>query len=390
MSPVSPGVPRRLLVVASLIVVQDLAFFAAILPLLPSYVDEHGLSEAQAGVLTAAYPAGTLLASLPAGFMAAKIGPRRTVLIGLTLMGASSLTFGLAGSALLLVGARFVQGVAGAMTWAGALTWVIESESPDRRGAVIGTLFGIGIVGALLGPPLGALAESVGPEWVFSSVLVVSLVLALVAAGLPEPGRRTQESFGDVLAALVSRPVLAASAVLAVPSVEFGATGVLVPLQLSDLGGSAAAIALGFTLGAAVEAVLAPLSGRYTDVHAWSGPYVLGLFISAVALVAIGLAAGLPLAVAAVVGVSIGAGISFTPATKSVSDSVEMSGIHQGMTAGLTNLGWSGGEMTGALVAGAAADGFGLEASFIGLSAALALAGAATWAARRRAAPRSA
>ena len=73
-------VPRRLLIVASLIVVQDLAFFAAIAPLLPDYVDDLYLSETQAGVLTAAYPAGTLLAALPAGFMAARAGPRVTVL----------------------------------------------------------------------------------------------------------------------------------------------------------------------------------------------------------------------------------------------------------------------------------------------------------------------
>jgi MFS family permease len=381
---VTPGVPRRLLVVASLIVIQDLAFFAAILPLLPEYVDEHSLSEAEAGILTAAYPAGTLLASLPSGFLAARIGPRTTVLIGLTLMGAASATFGFAPSAILLVSARFVQGVAGAMTWAGALTWVIEAESPDRRGAVIGTLFGIGIVGALLGPPLGAFAESVGPEWVFGSVLVLSLALAIVAAGVPQPGTRTKESFREVVGSLGRRPVIVASLILAIPSLEFGATGVLVPLQLDNLGGGAIAIAIGFTIGAAVEATLAPLAGRYTDTHSWTGPYVIGLLASAVALVAIGLSMGLAFAVIAVVGVSIGAGISFTPATKSVSDSVEMTGLHQGMTAGLTNLGWSGGEMAGALLAGGAADAFGLEASFLVLALGLALAAGATWLSRGR------
>ncbi|HET8975505.1 MAG TPA: MFS transporter [Solirubrobacterales bacterium] len=379
------GVPRRLFVVASLIIVQDLAFFAAILPLLPEYVREHGLSEAEAGVLTAAYPAGTLLASLPSGFLAARIGPRRTVLIGLMLMGAASFTFGLAESAALLDGARFTQGVAGAMTWAGALTWVIEAEAGGRRGTVIGTLFGIGIAGALLGPPLGALAERVGTEWVFGSVLVLSLVLALVAAGLPEPGARTRESFRDVVAALGRRPVLIASALLAVPSLELGATGVLIPLQLDELGGGAVAIAAGFTIGAAVEASLAPLAGRYTDTHSWSGPYALGLAVSAAALVGIGLAAGLTFAVVAVVGLSVGAGLAFTPATKSVSDSVETAGLHQGMTAGLTNLGWSGGEVAGALVAGAAANGFGLVPAFIGVAATLTLAAGVTWLGRRRA-----
>ena len=52
------------------------------------YADELELSKAAAGVLSAAYAAGTLVASLPAGFMAARVGPRRTLLCGLLLLGA--------------------------------------------------------------------------------------------------------------------------------------------------------------------------------------------------------------------------------------------------------------------------------------------------------------
>ena len=92
----SSRIPKRLFAVASLIVVQDLAFFAAISPLLPSYVDSLSLSETEAGVLTAAYPAGTLLMAIPAGLMASRAGPRFTVVCGLAVMGASSLAFGFA------------------------------------------------------------------------------------------------------------------------------------------------------------------------------------------------------------------------------------------------------------------------------------------------------
>ena len=73
---------RRLLLLASAMIFFDVAFFAAIAPLLPDYVDELGLSKAQAGILSASYAAGTLLASLPAGFVASRVGPRRTVIGG--------------------------------------------------------------------------------------------------------------------------------------------------------------------------------------------------------------------------------------------------------------------------------------------------------------------
>ena len=78
---------RRLLILASAMIFFDVAFFAAIAPLLPEYVDELGLSKAEAGILSAAYAAGTLLGSLPAGFVASRVGPRRTVIAGLLLLG---------------------------------------------------------------------------------------------------------------------------------------------------------------------------------------------------------------------------------------------------------------------------------------------------------------
>jgi MFS family permease len=360
----SPGMSRRLFVVASMIVVQDLAFFAAISPLLPTYVDDLGLSETQAGVLTAAYPAGTLLAGLPGGFMAARLGPRTTVIIGLALMGVSSTVFGFAERIELLDASRFMQGVAGALTWSGAFTWVLESEARERRGATIGKLFGIAVAGALLGPPLGALAEAVGTEIVFGMVMVVSAALIAVASRLPDAGVASRDSVRGVLRAIATRPIVVAGALLTIPSIEFGATGVLVPLRIDELGGSAAVIALGFTLGAALEASFAPISGRLADRRSWREPYLAGLALTAVPIAAIAIVSTLPLTVAAVVVASIGAGVCFTPATKRISDQTEATGLHQGMAAGVTNIAWAGGEVLGAGAGGAVADAVGLQTAF--------------------------
>ena len=163
---------RRLLLLASAMIFFDVAFFAAIAPLLPGYVDELGLSKAQAGILSASYAAGTLLASLPAGFVASRVGPRRTVICGLLLLGVSSLVFGQVEEIYLLDTARFTQGVAGALIWSGALTWLITASPEENRGSVIGTALGTAVAGALLGPALGALAASIGTGPVFGSVLV--------------------------------------------------------------------------------------------------------------------------------------------------------------------------------------------------------------------------
>src|SRR3954465_8392076 len=112
---------RKLLFLASAVVLVDTSFYAAITPLLPDLTDQYGLSKAGAGLLAAAYPAGTFAGGLPGGWLAARWGGKPTVLTGLALMVISSIGFAFANSVLMLDIARFVQGIGGAASWAGAL-----------------------------------------------------------------------------------------------------------------------------------------------------------------------------------------------------------------------------------------------------------------------------
>ncbi len=346
---------RRLLILASAMVFFDVAFFSAIAPLLPDYVSDLGLSKAQAGVLSASYAAGTLLASLPAGLLAARWGPRRTVIVGLLALGVSSVVFGFANELLLLDVARFTQGVAGALIWSGALTWLITTAPPERRGALIGTALGTAVAGALLGPALGALAAEVGTEPVFSAVLGAALVLATIAARMPEPEAPEDQSLREVTETIVSRPILIATAFVAVPAVVAGAVEVLVPLQIDDLGGGHGLIAGGFIVGAALEGILAPLVGRYSDRVGRRGPFMVGLGISAVAMAT--LAVGQPMAVviAGLMLTALGGGICFTPALTMLSEIAEDSRLHQGFAAGLSNMAWAAGQVIGGLAGGGVA-----------------------------------
>ena len=141
------------------IVFVDTSFYSAMTPLLPGFEEEYGLSKSGAGVLAAAYPAGTLLGALPGGYLAARAGVRATVLLGLALMSVASVAFAFASSIAVLDAARFVQGVGGAASWAGALAWIAGAAPRERRGEMIGTALGAAIAGALVGPVLGALGR---------------------------------------------------------------------------------------------------------------------------------------------------------------------------------------------------------------------------------------
>jgi MFS family permease len=83
---------------------------------LPSIQDDLGFSQANLAWVVNAYliAFGGLL--LLAGRLGDLIGRRRVFLVGLTIFTAASLLCGLASSQEILIGARFLQGLGGAMT----------------------------------------------------------------------------------------------------------------------------------------------------------------------------------------------------------------------------------------------------------------------------------
>jgi MFS family permease len=359
---------RRLLWLTSAMIFFDVAFFAAIAPLLPDYVDQLHLSKAEAGVLSASYAAGTLLAALPAGFLASRVGPRRSVIWGLLLLGVSSLIFGLVDEIDLLDAARFTQGIAGALIWAGALTWLITSSPEESRGRVIGTALGTAVAGALLGPVIGAVAASVGTGPVFGSVLLISLALAFAASRLPEVRAPQRQSLAEVVSTLFTQPIVNGTIFVAVPSVMFGAIEVLVPLRIDSLGGGHGVIAAGFIGGAALEAMLAPMAGRLSDRVGRRLPYVSGLTICAAAMVAVALAQALGGVLAALIVTSLGAGLCFAPALTLLSDVAEASNLHQGFASGLSNMAWASGQVVGGVGGGVVASRTGYAAPSIAIA----------------------
>src|SRR6478672_12951904 len=165
---------RRLLSLVCVLVAVDTMLYAALTPMLPRFAHELGLAKGQAGVLVAAYAAGALLGAIPGGLVATRIGPRRAVLVGLTWVGAASVGFALAGDFWGLFAARLAQGAGSAFTWSGAFAWLLGAAPLQRRGQVIGTAMGAAVVGALFGPIVGAIADIVGRDVMFSALAGVA------------------------------------------------------------------------------------------------------------------------------------------------------------------------------------------------------------------------
>ena len=347
---------RPLLLLACAIVFADTVFYAAITPLLPHFEDEYGLSKSAAGILAAAYAAGTFVGAIPGGYLAARVGVRATVLLGLALMVVSSLAFAFAGSILLLDVARFVQGVGGAASWAGAMAWVAGAAPRDRRGEMIGTTMGAAVAGALVGPALGTLADAVGIAPTFSAVAVAGVLLAGWALRTPPAEPEGTSSPRELLAAVRDGRVAAGMWLIAVPGLLFGTIGVLAPLRLDDLGAGAGLIGAAWLGAAALESGVSPVVGRVSDRRGRLFPCLLGLSAGAVVMVLFPWPDRTWQIVALVMLAAPSIGMLWAPAMALLSDGAEALGIAQGFAFALSNLGWSIGQTAGSAASARLAD----------------------------------
>jgi MFS family permease len=347
---------RRLFWLVAAVVLVDTMFFAAVAPLLPHYSDELDLSKTGAGILTAAYPAGTFAGALPAGWLAIRWGVKPTLLTGLAMLGSSSLAFAFAEHIVLLDAARFLQGVGGACMWAAGMAWLVSVAPPDRRGELIGAALSAAIVGVLLGPVLGGAATVLSPQAVFSAVSVFAAGLAVWAWTMPAVEPEPSPGIGAMLRALTRPAVLLGFWLFTIPALFAGVLEVLVPLRMDDLGAAGTAIGAVFLVAAAVEAVISPFAGRFSDRAGRLAPIRLGLIAAAVMAVILPLPGTLVLVGLAVVGAIASLAVFWAPAMAMLSDAAEDAGLDQALAFSISNLAWAAGHVFGAGVGGTVAD----------------------------------
>lgn len=345
---------RRLLILVCALVAVDTMLYAALTPLLPHFADSLHLSKTGAGVLVAAYAAGALVGGLPGGAAAARLGSRRAVLVGLTLMGLASLGFAFAHGYWALAGARFVQGCGSAFTWAGAFAWLLAAAPRDRRGEMIGTAMGAAVFGALFGPVVGAIAAAVGRGVVFTALAGLAVVLGAWTF-LIEPAPPERPSLSAMRRAMLTPIFVGGLALMALPALLFGVVATLAPLHLSAAGWSSAAIGAVWLVGAAFETTLSPVVGRLIDRRGAMLTIELGLAVGAV--LSLGLALGpRPLLYAPLLVLAAGGyGVLFVPAFALIANGAERSGLAQGMAFGLMNAAWALGALIGPAAGGAVA-----------------------------------
>ncbi|MFD8235226.1 MFS transporter [Streptomyces sp. NPDC059696] len=174
------------------------------------------------------------------GALGDRFGRRRVFVVGVAWFAVASLLCGIAPNAGVLIAARALQGVGGALLTPGSLALIQASFHPDDRGRAVGLWSGFGGIGAAVGPFVGGwLVDGPGWRWVF--LLNVPLALVCVPVALrhvPESGDGSAHGRFDVLGAALGALALA---LVTYALIEAGDGGWAV--AVSAVAGPAAAVA---------------------------------------------------------------------------------------------------------------------------------------------------
>ena len=173
---------------------------------LPSIQEDLGFSQSSLAWVVNGYLiafGGLLLLS---GRLGDLIGRRRVFLFGLALFTAASLACGFASSQELLVGARFIQGIGGALTSAVILGMIVTMfPEPREQGKAIGIYSFVASAGASIGLLAGgALTQAISWHWIFFVNVPIGVATALLALRYVEDDEGLGLAKGaDVLGALL-------------------------------------------------------------------------------------------------------------------------------------------------------------------------------------------
>ncbi len=145
------------------------------------------------------------------GALGDRYGRRKVFVVGVVWFSLASLLCGLAPTTEVLIGARVLQGVGGALLTPGSLALIQASFHPDDRAKAVGIWSGLGGVGAAIGPFVGGwLVDGAGWRWVFLlNVPLAALCAPVALRHVPESRDPHPHGRFDVLGATLGAAALA-------------------------------------------------------------------------------------------------------------------------------------------------------------------------------------
>jgi EmrB/QacA subfamily drug resistance transporter len=179
---------------------------------LPHIGDDFGVDVSALQWVLTGYLLALASLILLGGALGDRLGRRRTFVVGTAWFAAASLLCGIAPSIGVLVGARILQGIGGALLTPGSLAILQASFREDDRAAAVGAWSGLGGVAGAIGPFVGGVLVG-GPGWRWAFLLnvpVAALAIWCARAAVPETRAHDDGARLDVRGAAYAVAALAA------------------------------------------------------------------------------------------------------------------------------------------------------------------------------------
>ena len=207
------GQPRGRWIIAATVLGSSMAMLdsTVVNVALPTIGDELHTSLAGLQWVVTSYTLTLAGLILLGGALGDRFGRRRVFLIGVTWFALTSALCGLAPGIGVLIAARALQGIGGALLTPGSLAIIQSVFAADDRPRAIGAWSGLGGVAGAIGPFLGGwIVGSIGWRWIFLINLpVAAAVLAVSVKHVPESRDPTAQGRFDIAGAVLTALALA-------------------------------------------------------------------------------------------------------------------------------------------------------------------------------------
>lgn len=248
-----------------------------LVPALPLYLREEGLSFSVVSVVLGAAGLGSMFGGFPSGSILARFNEQILLAIALVAMSVSTILLGMTTAVVALVTFRFVYGMGSIGLRLSRQTFIGNTVPPRLRGRAMALVGGSFRISLLVGPLLGGfLVDSVG----FRTTFLICGLLNVVGLFGSASRRRTETSDGPgVMPLSLPRALWQHRSILIkggfAPALAVAVRDgryVIIPLFALELGLSPSGVGALVALGNAADFLLFPIAGflmdRYGRLHA--------------------------------------------------------------------------------------------------------------------------
>jgi len=348
-----------------------------LLPVLPLYLRQNGLSFSAVSVVLAAAGMGAVIGGIPVGALAHRKGEELLLTVSVVLMAVTAVALGLTTAILTLVAFRVLYGVGIVGVGQSRQTYITREVAPSVRGRVMALVGGSFRLSVVIGPLLGGVAvEFAGftAAFILSGVLTSSGLLAVVAhrrrSDRNDSPAPVTEPMGAGIRRHFRRLLVTGFGPMLIMAARDGRQ-VVVPLIGDSLGLGPIGVGALVAVGTGADFLLFPIAGFVMDRFGRLRAIIPAFTLMAIGLLLLGVADTAAGAVVAGIVMGVGNGLSAGSLLTLGSD-LAPEDATASFIAGF-NLMANFGRVLGPLIVGWSADAIGLGPSAIALAVVLAV-----------------